>query len=172
MVEKAETFVRDNPFIEFRLDYLARPLLALPKLKKFAEYHPHVYSIATCRRVPNGGKFKGSAAAQIQILTKAADHGCQLVDLELQTAEKTRPDHIQKLRTRAALILSYHDFRATRKLEDTLERMVAIPADFYKIVPTATTLADNVTMFIRITDSGFLISWIARPFRLPISNSV
>ena len=146
MVEKAETFVRDNPFIEFRLDYLARPLLALPKLKKFAEYHPHVYSIATCRRVPNGGKFKGSAAAQIQILTKAADHGCQLVDLELQTAEKTRPDHIQKLRTRAALILSYHDFRATRKLEDTLERMVAIPADFYKIVPTATTLADNVTL--------------------------
>jgi 3-dehydroquinate dehydratase / shikimate dehydrogenase len=146
MVEKAETFVRDNPFVEFRLDYLPKPVLALPKLKKFAEYHPHVYSIATCRRLPNGGKFRGSVAAQLQMLTKAADSGCQLVDVEWQTAERTRPEQIQKLRTRAALILSYHDFRGTKKLEDTLERMVGIPADFYKIVPTATTLADNVTM--------------------------
>jgi 3-dehydroquinate dehydratase/shikimate dehydrogenase len=121
-------------------------VLALPKLKKFAEYHPHVYSIATCRRVQNGGKFRGSVAAQLQMLTKAADSGCHLVDVEWQTAERTRPEQIQKLRTRAALILSYHDFRGTKKLEETLERMVAIPADFYKIVPTATTLADNVTM--------------------------
>ena len=47
MVEKAEALVRDNPFIEFRLDYLSKPGLALPKLKKFAEFHPHVVSIAT-----------------------------------------------------------------------------------------------------------------------------
>jgi 3-dehydroquinate dehydratase / shikimate dehydrogenase len=146
MVEKAETFVRDNPFIEFRLDYLANPGLALPKLKKFAEFHPHVYSIATCRRVSSGGKFRGSVASQLQILTKAADTGCQLVDLELQSAQQSKPEQIQKLRTRAALILSFHDFRATRKLEETLERMVAIPADFYKVVPTATTLVDNITM--------------------------
>src|SRR5205085_9926863 len=111
-----------------------------------AGWGARVWCSGGCGRVPSGGKGKGSAAAQIQMLTKAADQGCQLVDLELQTAEKTRPDQIQKLRMRAALILSYHDFRATRKLEDTLERMVAIPADFYKIVPTATTLADNVTM--------------------------
>jgi 3-dehydroquinate dehydratase/shikimate dehydrogenase len=146
MVEKAETFVRDNPFIEFRLDYLANPGLALPKLKKFAEFHPHVYSIATCRRVSSGGKFRGSVASQLQILTKAADTGCQLVDLELQSAQQSKPEHIQKLRTRAALILSFHDFRVTRKLEETLEKMVAIPADFYKVVPTATTLVDNVTV--------------------------
>jgi 3-dehydroquinate dehydratase / shikimate dehydrogenase len=146
MVEKAESFVRDNPFIEFRLDYLANPSLALPKLKKFAEFHPHVYSIATCRRVSSGGKFRGSVASQLQILTKAADTGCQLVDVEVQSAEQCKPEQIQKLRSRAALILSFHDFRATKKLEETLERMVAIPADFYKVVPTATTLADNVTM--------------------------
>ena len=29
MVEKAEAHVRDNPFVEFRLDYLPHPLLAL-----------------------------------------------------------------------------------------------------------------------------------------------
>jgi 3-dehydroquinate dehydratase/shikimate dehydrogenase len=44
------------------------------------------------------------------------------------------------------LILSYHDFRGTRNLEQTLEKMVKIPADFYKVVSTATTLYDNVTM--------------------------
>ena len=154
MVEKAETFVRDNPFIEFRLDYLTRPALALPKLKKFAEFHPHVYSIATCRRLANGGKFRGSVAAQLQILTKAADSGCQLVDIELQTAQRVKSEQIQKLRTRAALILSFHDFRSTKNLEETLERMVAIPADFYKVVPTATTLADNVTMMKFLENHG------------------
>ena len=45
MVEKAETFVRDNPFIEFRLDYLARPLLALPKLKKHLQVAQRLQSM-------------------------------------------------------------------------------------------------------------------------------
>ncbi len=53
---------------------------------------------------------------------------------------------MQRLRTAPALILSFHDFRGTKKLEETLEKMVAIPADFYKIVSTATTLYDNVVM--------------------------
>ncbi len=35
MVERAESLVRDNPFLEFRLDYLSQPLAALPKLKNF-----------------------------------------------------------------------------------------------------------------------------------------
>jgi 3-dehydroquinate dehydratase/shikimate dehydrogenase len=42
--------------------------------------------------------------------------------------------------------LSFHDFRATRNLEETLEKMLKIPADFYKVVTTATTLFDNVAM--------------------------
>jgi 3-dehydroquinate dehydratase/shikimate dehydrogenase len=44
------------------------------------------------------------------------------------------------------MVLSFHDFRATKKLEETLEKMRGIPADFYKIVTTATTLSDNVLM--------------------------
>ena len=146
MVEKAESLVRDNTFLEFRLDYLPRPALALPKIKQFNEYHPHVVSIATCRRVAGGGKFRGSVASQLDILGKAAGAGCQLVDLELQSASRCKPEQLYRLRSRAALVLSYHDFRATKKLEETLEKMVAISADFYKIVTTATTLHDNVLM--------------------------
>src|SRR5579872_5077079 len=70
IIEKAEALVRDNTFLEFRLDYLAKPAIALPKIKRFMEYHPHVTVIATCRRAANGGKFKGSLAAQLDMLSK------------------------------------------------------------------------------------------------------
>src|SRR5215471_17093011 len=86
MVEKAEAVSRDNPFIELRLDYLPRPGLAFPKIRQFAETHPHVTVIATCRRVANGGKFRGSIASELEVLRKAAEVGCQLIDVELQTA--------------------------------------------------------------------------------------
>ncbi len=146
MVDKAEALARDNPFLEFRLDYLPRPALALAKIKRFLEMHPYVMAIATCRRVANGGKFRGSVASQLDLLAKASSSGCQLLDVELQTAAKCKPAQLQRLRTRAGLILSFHDFRATRRLEETLNKMVAFPADFYKIVTTATTLSDNVAM--------------------------
>ena len=146
MVDKAESLARDNSFMEFRLDYLSKPTLALPRIKRFIETHPGTVVIATCRRAANGGKFRGSIASQLDVLSKALAAGCQLVDVELQTATKVKPAQLQKLRTRAALILSYHDFRATKKLDETLEKMLAFPADFYKVVSTATTLSDNVTM--------------------------
>jgi 3-dehydroquinate dehydratase / shikimate dehydrogenase len=146
LLEKAEGLVRDNPFLEFRLDYLPRPGLALPKIKRFFELNPHAVVIATCRRANNGGKFRGSVASQLDVLAKAAGAGCQLVDVELQTATKCKPAQLQKLRTRAALILSFHDFHATKKLDATLEKMRSLPADFFKVVSTATTLYDNVVM--------------------------
>jgi 3-dehydroquinate dehydratase / shikimate dehydrogenase len=154
MGEKAELLVRDNPFLEFRLDYLSKPGLALPKIKRFLESHPGTFVIATCRRVASGGKFRGSIVSQLDILGKAAAAGCQLIDVELETASKCKPEQLQKLRTRAALILSFHDFRATKKLEQTLEKMLAYPADFYKIVSTATTLSDNVTMIKFLAREG------------------
>src|SRR6202521_2238661 len=146
MTEKAEHLVRDNSFLEFRLDYLSKPGLAIPKIKHFLETHSGVMVIATCRRVASGGKFRGSIASQLDILGKAAAAGCQLVDVELQTAQKCKPEQLQKLRSRAALILSFHDFRGTKKLDETLEKMRAFPADFYKVVGTAATLSDNVSM--------------------------
>ena len=50
MVQKADLMVRDNPFIEFRLDYLSNPALGLAKLKTFVEFHPEALIVATCRR--------------------------------------------------------------------------------------------------------------------------
>lgn len=154
LIEKAEVLVRDNSFLELRLDYLSKPALALPKVKRFMESHPGTIVIGTCRRAASGGKFRGSVASQLDILAKTAATGCQLVDVELQTVSKCKPGQLQKLRTRAGVILSFHDFRATKKLDETLEKMLAYPADFYKIVSTATTLSDNVTLIKFLAREG------------------
>jgi 3-dehydroquinate dehydratase/shikimate dehydrogenase len=154
LTDKAESLVRDNSFLEFRLDYLSKPGLAIPRVKRFTETHPGTVVIATCRRAVSGGKFRGSIASQLDILGKAAASGCQLVDVELQTATKCKPAILQKLRSRAGLILSFHDFRGTKKLDETLEKMRAFPADYYKLVSTATTLSDNVAMIQFLAREG------------------
>src|SRR3974390_2180862 len=119
IIERAESLVRDNPFMEFRLDYLSNPAAGLPKLKHFLDLHPEATVIATCRRAVNGGKFKGSAAAQLDLLTKAAATGFQLVDIELQSAEILKPAAIAALKDRVGVILSFHDFKATKRLGET-----------------------------------------------------
>jgi 3-dehydroquinate dehydratase/shikimate dehydrogenase len=146
ILDRAESLVRDNPFLEFRLDYLSNPAAGFPKLKHFLDLHPEATVIATCRRAVNGGKFKGSAAAQLDILTKAAALGFQLVDIELQSAEILKAGELAQLKDRVGVILSFHDFKGTKRLEDTFVAMKHYPADFYKVVSTATTLYDNVQM--------------------------
>ena len=146
LVDKAENLARDNSFLEFRLDYIPRPASALSRVRDFTDSHPHITVIATCRRAANGGKFQGSIPAQLEILSKAAAAGCQLIDVELQTAVRMKPDQFDKLRSKAAVILSFHDFKATQKLDETLAKMASYPADFYKVVGTARTLYDNVSL--------------------------
>jgi 3-dehydroquinate dehydratase / shikimate dehydrogenase len=146
MVEKAEVLARDYPLLEFRLDYLKAPAPGLPKLKKFLDMHPEVTAIATCRRATNGGKFRGTAQAQFAILLKATGCGFQMVDVELETAEALKRQDLEKLRASGFLILSHHDFKQTKRLQETFGRMREHPGDIYKIVTTATSLYDNVAM--------------------------
>jgi 3-dehydroquinate dehydratase/shikimate dehydrogenase len=147
MLEKASAVVKETPFLEFRLDYLEKPLLALPKLKHFLTDNTAVTAIATCRRAANGGKFSGNLAAQMEVLSKAAATGFHIVDVELESAEALKKGELQKLRdTGVALILSHHDFNATKDLDGIYKRIAPFKPDFIKIVPTAKTLVDNVTL--------------------------
>ncbi len=147
MLENAEQVVRENHFVEFRLDYLANPLAVLPKLKTFLYERGEVTAIATCRRAATGGRFKGTINAELEVLEKAAQAGCHLIDVELQTAEHMKPAQMKKLRSYgAALIVSYHDFEATRDLDKIFDRILPFQPEFVKIVSTAKTLSDNVTM--------------------------
>jgi 3-dehydroquinate dehydratase / shikimate dehydrogenase len=161
MLEKAESIVRENQFLELRLDYLNKPETAYSKIKQLYEMRPDIVCIATCRRVQAGGRFKGTISNQIEILAKAAAAGCQFVDLELESAEGMKAVELEKFREKlTALMISHHDFKATKKLEETFERMKRFNADFYKLVTTATNLRDNVTMikFLQATsDHHFMV---------------
>ncbi|HEY4379693.1 MAG TPA: shikimate dehydrogenase [Acidobacteriaceae bacterium] len=147
MIEKATAVVKESPFLEFRLDYLEKPLLALPKLKQFFADNTAATAIATCRRAANGGKFTGNLAAEMEVLTKAAAAGFHIVDLELESAESLKKADLQHLRdTGVGLIISYHDFNATKDLDAIFARIERFAPDFVKIVPTAKSLFDNVTL--------------------------
>jgi 3-dehydroquinate dehydratase/shikimate dehydrogenase len=147
MIEKATAVVKETPFLEFRLDYLDKPLLALPKLRQFFTDNTAANAIATCRRAANGGRFSGTIAAELEVLSKAAETGFRLVDLELESAESLKKPGVQKLRdTGIGLIVSHHDFAATKDLDGIFQRIERFAPDFVKIVSTAKTLYDNVTL--------------------------
>lgn len=146
LILKAETAVRDNSFLELRLDYLSNPAAALPRLGRFLKERPEATVIATCRRAVNGGKFRGSAVSQLEFLLRAADVGCHIADVEIETVDDLKRGEFEKLRRAVSTVLSFHDFRATRKLEETFARLIKVPSDFYKVVSTATCLEDNVRM--------------------------
>jgi 3-dehydroquinate dehydratase/shikimate dehydrogenase len=147
MIEKAAAVVKETPFLEFRLDYLEKPLAAMPKFKQFFEDNTAATAIATCRRAALGGKFHGSVAAEVEVLSKAASTGFHLADLELESAQALKKTDLQALRdTGIALIISHHDFNVTKDLDGIYAKIAPFNPDFVKIVPTAKALVDNVTL--------------------------
>jgi len=93
----------------------------------------------------------------LEILLKAAEAGCAIVDLEVDSAEQcTRPQLARfraALRTAgAALLISFHDFTRTKGLENAAGRIEAFEPDFVKVVSTARTLADNLAVLRLIED--------------------
>ncbi|MGO9435899.1 MAG: shikimate dehydrogenase [Terracidiphilus sp.] len=153
MVDRAEAALRDVRFFEFRLDSLPKPAVALPYLKQFLSEHRDVTAVATCRRKEYGGGFVGSLNAELSILADAVLVGCQIVDLEVESAEEAKPAQIAKLRASgAALLISFHDFTRTRGLEQVADRIERFKPEYVKVVSTARSLADNLAILRLIED--------------------
>ncbi len=161
----AERALGYSRFVELRLDWLPRPAQALSQIRRLLESRAggrgtKTILQATCRRASNGGRFRGTVAEQIEILRKAVEAGCRIVDLEIESAESAGSEAIQDfrqndLRQKAALILSWHDFQGTPPLDAIARRLRRFPADYYKLVPTATRQTDNCDVL------GFLRSSVA-----------
>jgi len=159
---RAEAARKDSIFIEFRLDFLAKPQAALPELKAFLNRHREVTAIGTCRRKSFGGHFTGSLNAEMELLLKAAEAGCHIVDLEVDSAEQTTRPQLAKFRAAlrasgAALLISSHDFTRTRRpegLNQTAKRIAAYEPEFVKVVTTARSLADNLAVLRMIEDQS------------------
>ena len=153
LMDRAEAACKDFKLIELRLDSLSRPASVLPHIKQFLAEHKDVTVIATCRRKAHGGSFDGALAAELEILAKAAQCGCQLIDLEIESAEDAKSAQVAKLRAAgASLIISFHDFTKTKNLEQAADRIDAFKPDFVKVVSTARSLADNLTVLHLIQD--------------------
>jgi 3-dehydroquinate dehydratase/shikimate dehydrogenase len=147
MIDRATDVLKETTFLEFRLDYLPKPAAALPLLKQFLAENGAATAIATCRLTENGGRFSGSRTAALQLLLEAAAAGFQLVDIELESLEKLPKTTVGQLREAgAAVVLSYHDFHATKDLDAIYNRMKPFQPDYIKLVPTARSLADNLTL--------------------------
>ncbi len=157
MMERAETALKDAKFLEFRLDALPKPAAALAQLKEFLAARRDVTAIATCRRQEFGGHFVRSLTAELEVLLAAAEAGCKIVDLEVESAEEAKPAQLSKFRAGlraagAALLVSFHDFSRTKGLEQAAERIEAFDPDFVKVVSTARTLSDNLAVLRLIED--------------------
>jgi 3-dehydroquinate dehydratase / shikimate dehydrogenase len=153
MLDRAEAALADSRFLELRLDSLPKPAAVLDKLKKFLDQHRDVIAIATCRRKAHGGNFAGSLASELDILIQSAQAGCQIVDLEVESAEEAKPAQLSKLRAAgAALLVSFHDFTRTKALTQAAQRIERFHPDFVKVVSTARSLADNLAVLRLIED--------------------
>ena len=154
----AESARKDSGFIEFRLDALDKPAVALPELKTFLARHRDVTAIATCRRKPQGGHFTGSLNSEIELLQKAAEAGAHIVDLEVESAEQATRPQLAKFRAAGAvLLISSHDFSRTRRpdgLNQTAQRIAAFEPEFVKVVSTARSLADNLSVLHMVQDQS------------------
>jgi len=157
MMGRAETVLKDSKFLEFRLDACHKPAATLNALKEFLSEHRDVTAIGTCRRKPFGGMFDGALTAELDVLLKAAEAGCRIVDLEVESAEEAKPAQLDKFRAGlqaagAALLVSFHDFSRTKGLAQAAERIEAFEPDFVKVVSTARTLSDNLEVLRLIED--------------------
>ncbi len=162
LLSRVDAALKDSPFIELRLDTLPKPAAILPEIKSLLARRREITAIATCRRKSAGGKFTGSLNAELEILQKAAESGCHIVDLEVDSAEQCTKALLAKFRAAiraagAALLISSHDFTRTRRpegLNQVAQKIAAYEPDFVKVVTTARTLADNLSVLQMIEDQS------------------
>ena len=138
-----------EPFIdlyEVRIDLIGNGWPGvIPELKK-----PW---IACNRLADEGGGWRKSEANRIAELLKAIDLGADIIDIELRT--KNLDEVVRIIKKRAKCLLSFHDLAGTPPLDNlkrTIERQLAAGADICKVVTTASSFDDNLTVLQLITE--------------------
>ena len=130
-------------FLEIRLDMLEGAESGIRVIRRVMRRYPGTVIIATCRRTPNGGQFRGGIDEQAEVLGQALSAGAALLDVEIETAQAA-PQIIERFRQSVRVIVSCHDFEKTPALGPVLTRLKKIPADIYKISTTVRKPSDNV----------------------------
>lgn len=103
--------------------------------------------ISCNRMVEEGGKWGGSEPDRTRELLAALELGAAIIDIELATPGVGYI--VKKIHGRAKCIVSYHNIKETPSLKDLkviLERELSAGADICKVVTTARSIADNLTV--------------------------
>lgn len=119
--------------VELRLDLMDE--LDLPRL---LDGRPCPV-VVTCRATREGGRWRGSEEARLDVLRRAIDLGAEYVDVEADAIDAIRE------RGQSRLIASSHDFAAMpADLPGLWQRLASTGADVVKIVGMARDARDTV----------------------------
>jgi len=109
--------------------------------------------IACNRRADEGGRWEKGEDRRIEELLKAIGLGADIIDIELRTSNLE--EVIPVIGKRAKCLLSCHDLEKTPSLDsmrEVIQRQLMAGADMCKIVTTAQSLDDNLTVLQLITE--------------------
>jgi len=109
--------------------------------------------IACNRLADEGGGWGKSEASRIAELLKAIELGADMIDIELRT--ENLDETVKLIKKRAKCLLSSHQLTGTLPLDSLkriIERQLAAGADICKVVTTANSFDDNLTVLQLITE--------------------
>ena len=147
LLRQLDRALRITKTVELRLDWLAGDSEIDLFLKKLRSRKIRATLIATCRRLPGGGRYRGSIAKQLVHLSEALRAGCSWYDLEIETARKCPPEVLQVLLGKGSHLASAHFFKG---LPENLKRVAAelsrARPDAIKIAAHCDTLAESLKL--------------------------
>jgi 3-dehydroquinate dehydratase type I len=109
--------------------------------------------IACNRMADEGGRWTGSEARRIEQLLRAIELGASIIDIELKA--KNLENIAQVIKKRAQCLISSHDLEKTPSLDEMKEvvrQQLKAGADIGKVVTTARSLEDNLTVLRLISE--------------------
>ena len=109
--------------------------------------------IACNRSADEGGKWRGNEAERIEELIEAIELGADIIDIEHRTRNLT--ETIRLIKKKAECLLSLHKLNGTPPLDslkEIIHQQIDAGADVCKVVTTAQSLEDNLTILQLICD--------------------
>jgi 3-dehydroquinate dehydratase / shikimate dehydrogenase len=129
--------------VELRLDFLSNRAEISHLLRWVGRQRQTPILIATFRRRPAGGHFRGSANDEIAVLKQAVAAECRWCDVEIETAEEFGANQLREALAPARILISAHDFRRVPpNLPALVRRLEACRGDSIKIAARVRSLSD------------------------------
>jgi 3-dehydroquinate dehydratase type I len=107
-----------------------------------------------CNRVSaEGGQWGSSETERVAELLEAVELGADIIDIELGAIGLA--EAIRLIKGRAKCLLSFHDLTGTpslNRLREVVQQQLAAGADICKVVTTAQSFEDNITVLQLISE--------------------